>query len=161
MLVALGLLTVPAVVVPSPQSMVAVKSTGVLLAALVLTKFATRPLNDWPSVAIKVGWSGFTVSTSPSPTIAVLSIAILVKVLGASSEKLAMISNVPSSAYVCVPLMVKGPPVAPLTVPEVVVPSPQSIVEVKSLATWLGLPSSVKLATAPLNGVPSVGVIVA
>ena len=53
MLVAAGLLTVPVVVVPSPHLMVAVKSAGVLLAALVLTKLATRPLNDWPSVAAR------------------------------------------------------------------------------------------------------------
>ena len=44
-----------------------------------------------------------------------------------------------------------NPPLAPTTVPAVVVPSPQLIVAVKSLATAVVL-VSVNVATAPLNG---------
>src|SRR5260370_41398904 len=97
MLLAPGLPTTPAVVVPSPQSMVAVKSAGVLLAALVLTKLATRPLNDWPSVALSVGWMGLTVSTSASAT-AMGLLAVALAVLGASSLSTTVTVKGPSSA---------------------------------------------------------------
>ena len=48
-----------------------------------------------------------------------------------------------------------GPPLGPLTVPEELVPSPQSIVAVYSAAVALGS-RSLKLATSPLKLVPSV-----
>ena len=54
----------------------------------------------------------------------------------------------------CEPETVNGPPWAPLTVPAVVVPSPQSMAAVKSLASPELV--SVKVATAPLKAVPSV-----
>src|SRR5437867_3938046 len=97
MLVAAGLPTVPALLVPSPQLMVAVKSAGVVLAALVLTKLATRPLNDWPSVAVSVGWIGLTVSTSASATVMGL-LAVAVAVPRASSPTRRATELFPSSA---------------------------------------------------------------
>src|SRR2546427_1502234 len=55
----------------------------------------------------------------------------------------------------CLPLTVKGPPMGPLIVPLVVVPSPQSMVAEYSTAVELGS-GSVKVATVPLNSWPSV-----
>lgn len=57
------------------------------------------------------------------------------------------------------PLTVKAPPPVEATVPAVVVPSPQSIVAVKSPGRAPPRPS-VKLATTPLNAAPSVAAMV-
>ena len=59
----------------------------------------------------------------------------------------------------CDPETLKLPPPLALTVPRVVMPSPQAIVAEKSLAVPLML-ASVKFATAPLKAVPSVAVTV-
>ena len=66
--------------------------------------------------------------------------------------------NVPSSAYVWLPLTVKGPPVAPLIVPAELSVSPQLIVAVYSAAV-AAESGSVKPATAPENGAPSVALM--
>ena len=60
--------TVPALVLPSPQSMVAVKSPATL-AVLASVKVATVPLKGMPAWAVKV--TGVPVSTSASVTVAV------------------------------------------------------------------------------------------
>src|SRR3954471_22445428 len=96
MLVPAGMPTVPALLVPSPQAMVAVKSPGVALAALLLTKLATRPLKDWSSVAVSVGWM-LSVSTSASATVMGL-LAVAVAVPGGLALRVTATVKEPSSA---------------------------------------------------------------
>src|SRR5487761_2009554 len=129
--------TVPAVVVPSPQLIVAAKS------AMVATGFASRkeptvPENDCPSVGVIV--IGAPALSGASWTVA---------------ESLTASVEPPTSFTVTT----NGPPTEPETVPAEEVPSPQLIVAEKSAVVAKGF-ASWKVANVPVNGWPSVGVIV-
>lgn len=142
-------MTVPAVVLPSPQLIFAVKS-AVVAPGLASVKLATEPLmfrSDITGVAqLAVSAASPTVAVDvvdPSLAELLLSVSVVVTVLE------------PSSAYVWVPSMLYGPPVGPLTVPAVVLPSPQSTEAENSEAVAEEL-LSVKDATSPEKLLPSV-----
>src|SRR6516225_6978337 len=165
--------TVPSEVEPSPQLISAMKSFAVS-AALVSRKPATGVpgASATPSVAeVVTGEEGtgtlkaklIRSLTSGSNTLAKLTSTELTRLSGdgdhtsallaelavaeleASSASVTVTGSAPAIAYVCEPDTVKLP-LAPLTVPVEVVPSPQSMLAVKSLAT-LRLSLSVKFAT--------------
>src|SRR5436190_55419 len=148
-----GPLTVPGEVVPSPQSIVAVKSlTGAN--GLASVNVATFPLNDFVETVgvAQLAESGASAMIATPFAVAwfeELTLSVIVTLTGFD----------PSSVYVCVPLTVNGPPVGPLTVPEVTEPSPQSI-EALYWAAGAEASGSVKVATGPLNDAPSVVLIV-
>ena len=77
-----------------------------------------------------------------------MELAVAVAVPGASSVSVTCTLSVPGSLYVCDPVTVYEPPEL-LTVPVAVVPSPQSIEAVKSLAVF-AVSVSLKVATTTL-----------
>ena len=156
--------TTPLVTWPSPQSIEAVKSVNGAFTLASLNE-PTTPENFAPSVA-------GTVSASPAS--------------GASSTEMPMLPvpevpvepvteivcrNVPSSAYVCVPVTPKNPPPRAVTTPAVgPVPSPQSIVAVYvcvigdesvNCATWTLVSAAPSVAVTPagMTLIESVGTI--
>src|SRR5258707_1036231 len=97
MLVAAGLLTTPDVVVPSPQSMVAVKSAGGVGSGEGGVGKEGRSRGAPASLKKKVGWMGLTVSTSASATANGL-VGVALAVTGAWSARVTVTVNDLSSA---------------------------------------------------------------
>src|SRR5262249_23941452 len=115
--------TVPAELVPSPQLIVAVNSLPLdsLFASVMV---ATLPVNGVPSIGVMLIP---TAEIGTSPTVAW---DVATAVAPPSSTMVVCIVNTPDDAWAVAPLLWDPPPGATATVPELFVPSPQSIVAV-------------------------------
>src|SRR5581483_4405510 len=116
----------PTDVEPSPQSIDTVNS-AVVLYAFRSVNVATCRENKSPSVTVIGSDAGMRIW---SPTVLV---PLVVATLPPSSVTRTLTVTISSSTYVCVPLT-SNSPLAAVTVPSDVSPSPQSITAVKSAA---------------------------